>query len=55
MKIQWFFSGLNQAYKDRTEIFELRNIEEEIRKDNIAMSKEKINLITIRHGRKKRM
>ena len=56
VKVQWFLSGLPQAYKDRIEFYEPRTLEEAMRKAiNISMSKEKVNLITIRHGRTRRM
>ena len=54
VEIQWFLSGLPQAYKDRIEFYEPRTLEEVIRLI-IAMNKEKVNLITIRHGRTIRM
>ena len=33
VKVQWFLSGLPQAYKDRIEFYEPRTLEEAIRKD----------------------
>ena len=32
VKVQWFLSGLPQAYKDRIELYEPRTLEEAIRK-----------------------
>ena len=48
VKVQHFLSGFPQSYKDRIEFYEPRTLEEAI---SIAMSKAKVNLITIRHGR----
>ena len=39
MKIQWFLSGLPQAYKDRIEFYEPRTLEEAIRKDKYCKGK----------------
>ena len=55
VKVQHFLSGLPQSYKDRIEFYEPRTIEEAIGRLSIAMSKAKVNLITIRHGRTRRI
>ena len=55
VKVQRFLSGLPQSYKDRIEFYDPRTLEEAIRNLSIAMSKAKVNLITIRHGRTRRM
>ena len=55
VKIQHFLSGLPQSYKDRIEFYEPRTLEEAIRRISIVMSKAKVNWITIRHGRTRRM
>ena len=41
VKIQWFLSGLPQAYKDKIEFYEPRNLEEEIRKDKYCYEQSK--------------
>ena len=55
VKIQCFLSGLPQAYKDKIEFDEPRTLEEAIKKAKYCYDQNKANLITIRHGRTKRM
>ena len=55
VKSQYFLSGLPQAYKDRIEFDEPRTLEEEIRKAKYCYDQTKANLISIRHGRTRRM
>ena len=55
VKVQRFLSGLPQSYKDRIDFFEPRTLEEAIRKAKYFSEQAKVNLITIRHVRTRRM
>ena len=41
VKVQWFLSGLPLSYKDRIEFYELRTLEEVIRKDKYCYEQSK--------------
>ena len=55
VKVQCFLSGLPQSYNDIIEFYEPRTLEEAIRKAKYCYEQSKVNLITIRHGRTRRM
>ena len=55
VKIQRFLSGLPQSYKDKIEFYEPRTLEEAIRNAKYCYEQSKVNLLTIRHGRTRRM